>query len=126
LIEGQGALSHPAFCTSAFILRGSQPDAVILQHAPKRAHRCDFPNMPMPSAASEIALIEAFADTKVIGVTLNHEGMTEVEITETIAAQSHKLGLPVTDALARPVAHLLAMVDAAYPRLTQGAPVAAI
>lgn len=25
VIEGQGALSHPAFCTSAFILRGSQP-----------------------------------------------------------------------------------------------------
>jgi uncharacterized NAD-dependent epimerase/dehydratase family protein len=23
LIEGQGALSHPAFCTSAFILRGA-------------------------------------------------------------------------------------------------------
>jgi uncharacterized NAD-dependent epimerase/dehydratase family protein len=57
LIEGQGASSHSAFCTSAFILRGSQPDAVILQHAPKRAHRCDFPNMPMPILASEIALM---------------------------------------------------------------------
>ncbi|MGH1467197.1 MAG: DUF1611 domain-containing protein [Cognatishimia sp.] len=126
LIEGQGALSHPAFCTSAFILRGSQPDAVILQHAPKRAHRCDFPNMPMPSVASEIALIEAFADTKVIGVTLNHEGMSEAEITDTIAAQSHKLGLPVTDALARPAAHLLGMVVAAYPGLSQRPSMAAI
>lgn len=125
LIEGQGALSHPAFCTSAFILRGSQPDAVILQHAPKRPHRCDFPNMPMPSAASEIALIEAFADTKVIGVTLNHEGMSEAEITATIASQSHTLGLPVTDPLARPTEHLLAMVTAAYPDLTQRPPVAA-
>jgi uncharacterized NAD-dependent epimerase/dehydratase family protein len=126
LIEGQGALSHPAFCTSAFILRGSQPDAVILQHAPKRAHRCDFPNMPMPTPASEIALIEAFADTKVIGLTLNHEGMSEAEVTETIAAQSEKLGLPVTDALSRPATHLLAMVIAAYPGLQQGSPVAAI
>jgi len=126
LIEGQGALSHPAFCTSAFILRGSQPDAVILQHAPKRAHRCDFPNMPMPSVTSEIELIETFADTKVIGVTLNHEGMSEAEITNTIAAQSQKLGLPVTDALARPAAHLLAMVVAAYPGLTQRPSVAAI
>lgn len=125
LIEGQGALSHPAFCTSAFILRGSQPDAVILQHAPKRAHRCDFPNMPMPTPASEIALIEAFSDTKVIGVTLNHEGMSEAEITDTITAQAHKLGLPVTDALSRPAAHLLAMVVAAYPGLQQGTPVAA-
>ncbi len=126
LVEGQGALSHPAFCTSAFILRGSQPDAVILQHAPKRAHRCDFPNMPMPTPASEIALIEAFADTKVIGLTLNHEGMSEAEITNTIAAQSEELELPVTDALSRPAAHLLAMVAAAYPGLQQGTPVAAI
>lgn len=126
LIEGQGALSHPAFCTSAFILRGSQPDAVILQHAPKRAHRCDFPNMPMPTPAREIALIEAFSDTKVIGVTLNHEGMSEAEITDTIAAQTEKLGLPVTDALSRPVTHLLAMVVAAYPGLQQETPMAAV
>jgi len=126
LIEGQGALSHPAFCTSAFILRGSQPDAVILQHAPKRAHRCDFPNMPMPTALSEIALIEAFADTKVIGVTLNHEGISDAEISETITAQSQKLGLPVTDALTRPAAHLLAMVVSAYPGLTQRPSMAAI
>ncbi|NSX56981.1 DUF1611 domain-containing protein [Parasulfitobacter algicola] len=126
LIEGQGALSHPAFCTSTFILRGSQPDAVILQHAPKRAHRCDFPNMPMPTPASEIALIEAFSDTKVIGVTLNHEGMSEAEITNTIAGLSERLGLPVTDALSRPAAHLLAMVVAAYPGLQQEVPVAAI
>lgn len=126
LIEGQGALSHPAFCTSAFILRGSQPDAVILQYAPKRTHRCDFPNMPMPSPASEIALIEAFADTKVIGVTLNHEEMSEAEITDTIAEQAEKLGLPVTDALSRPASHLLAIVVAAYPGLQQGRPVAAV
>ena len=126
LIEGQGALSHPAFCTSTFILRGSQPDAVILQHAPKRSHRCDFPNMPMPTPTSEIALIEAFSDTKVIGITLNHEGMSEAEITNTIAAQSEKLGLPVTDALSRPAAHLLAMIAAAYPGLQQGTPLAAI
>ncbi|GFE67310.1 DUF1611 domain-containing protein [Litoreibacter roseus] len=126
LIEGQGALSHPAFCTSAFILRGSQPDAVILQHAPKRAHRCDFPDMPMPTPASEIALIEAFSDTKVIGVTLNHEGMSEAEITDAIAGQTDKLGLPVTDALSRPAAHLLEMVVGAHPGLRQGMSMATI
>ncbi|SEW40327.1 Uncharacterized conserved protein, NAD-dependent epimerase/dehydratase family [Cognatiyoonia koreensis] len=126
LIEGQGALSHPAFCTSAFILRGSQPDAVILQHAPKREHRCDFPDMPMPTLASEIALIEAFADTKVIGVTLNHEQMSDTEITNAIAVQSDALGLPVTDALSRPAEHLLDMMMAAYPGLQETRPVAAI
>lgn len=120
VIEGQGALSHPAFCTSAFILRGSQPDALILQHAPKLARRCDFPGMPMPSAASEIALIEAFADTRVIGLTLNHEGMSDAEITAAIATTTCKLGVPVTDALRRPGADLVSMVLAAYPGVRQG------
>ncbi|TLP55545.1 DUF1611 domain-containing protein [Parasedimentitalea maritima] len=117
LIEGQGALSHPAFCTSAFILRGSQPHAVILQHAPKRAYRCDFPTMPMPEPKSEIALIEAFADTRVIGVTLNHAAMTDAEVGGEIETLSRDLGIPVTDALTRPDVYLTDMVLATFPQL---------
>ena len=117
LIEGQGALSHPAFCTSAFILRGSQPHGVVLQHAPKRAHRCDFPAMPMPKPKSEIALIEAFADTRVIGITLNHEAMTGTEVDRAIDSLSRDLAVPVTDALTRPEVHLSDMVLAAFPQL---------
>lgn len=119
LIEGQGALSHPAFCTSAFILRGSQPQAVILQHAPKRAHRCDFPAMPMPDPRDEIALIEAFADTRVIGLTINHEGMSEADVGAAIDTLSHTLGIPVTDALARSPLFLTSMVQSAFPQLGQ-------
>ena len=51
IIEGQGALSHPAYSTSSFILRGSCPDGVVLQHAPGRIHRCDFEQMAMPTPA---------------------------------------------------------------------------
>ena len=117
LIEGQGALSHPAFCTSAFVLRGSQPHAVILQHAPKRAHRCDFPKMPMPEPKDEIALIQMFSDTKVIGLTINHEGMSDAEISVSISEHSERLGLPVTDPLSRPNAALLTMIASAFPGL---------
>ena len=120
LTEGQGALSHPSLNTSAFILRGSQSDRVILQDAPKRAHRCDFPKMAMPAPEDEIALIETFANTKVIGVTINHEGMTDAEVSASITAQLQKLDLPVTDAVSRPVAHLVNMVVLAFPRLRQG------
>ena len=115
LIEGQGALSHPAFCTSAFILRGSQPDAVILQHAPKRAHRCDFPRMPMPDPKDEIALIQMFSDATVIGLTINHEGMSDAEISVSITEFSQRLGLPVTDPLSRPTVDLVAMIASAFP-----------
>jgi uncharacterized NAD-dependent epimerase/dehydratase family protein len=125
LIEGQGALSHPAFCTSAFILRGSQPHGVILQHAPNRPHRCDFPAFPMPDPTSEIALIESFADTRVVGLTINHEAMTDAEVGLAIDTLSRDLGIPVTDALTRPDTHLTDMVLAAFPQLRTASLVAA-
>ncbi len=80
VVEGQGALSHPAYITSAHILRGSRPAGVIVQHAPKRRVLGDFPMVPMPTVASEVRLIEAFADTRVIGITINHEHMTDAEV----------------------------------------------
>ncbi len=73
--------------------------------------------MAMPDPGDEIALIEAFANTKVIGVTLNHEGMTDAGLTAAIEAHSLTLGLPVSDALSRPAAHLAELVLAAYPQL---------
>jgi uncharacterized NAD-dependent epimerase/dehydratase family protein len=117
VVEGQGALSHPAYLTSGHILRGSQPEAVIVQHAPKRRVLGDFPMMPMPTAASEIRLIEAFADTHVIGVTINHEEMTADELSSSIAEHHQNLGLPVTDPLTRPGSELVEMVLQAFPAL---------
>lgn len=119
IVEGQGALSHPAFCTSAFILRGSVPQAVILQHAPMREYRCDFDRMKMPSAKSEIKLIEAFADTRVIGLTINHENMSDEDVSESITRFSNQLNIPVTDALSRPSEMLVDMVVMAFPKLAE-------
>lgn len=117
VVEGQGALSHPAYITSAHILRGSRPAGVIVQHAPKRTVLGDFPMVSMPTAASEIALIEAFADTRVIGVTINHEDMTSDELDSSISEHHSQLGLPVTDPLTRPASDLVDMVLAAFPAL---------
>ncbi len=117
VIEGQSALSHPAYLSSGFILKGSRPDAVVLQHAPARRWLSDFDAVPTPTPASEIALIEAFADTKVIGLTVNHEDMTDAEVSAAIALYESELGLPATDALTRPAADLVAMVLRAFPEL---------
>jgi len=117
IIEGQGALSHPAYSTSSFILRGSRPHGVILQHAPARAHRCDFEAMPMASPASEINLIQTFAATRVIGLTLNHEHMSDAELENTLVRYERELGIPVTDALKRPTERLCAMALDAFPEL---------
>ena len=117
LVEGQGSLSHPAYSTSSFILRGSCPDAVVLQHAPGRHHRCDFDQMVMPDPATEINLIQTFAATKVIGLTLNHEHMTDAEVSLAITRYESELGIPTTDALSRSPDRLVEMVLSAFPEI---------
>lgn len=117
IIEGQGALSHPAYLSSTFILRGSQPQAVILQHAPGRVRVGDFADVPMPTPASEINLLQTFADTKVIGLTINHENLTDAEVSTAIIAYEGELGIPATDALTRSPDRLVEMVTRAFPEL---------
>ena len=117
IIEGQGSLSHPAFSSTSFILRGSCPNGVVLQHAPHRTTRCDFDQMEMPDPATEINLIETFADTKIIGLTINHENMSDTEVSAAITKYEHELGIPSTDALTRPHERLIEMVLAAFPKL---------
>jgi uncharacterized NAD-dependent epimerase/dehydratase family protein len=117
IIEGQGALSHPAYLSSTFILRGSLPDAVILQHAPARKVLGDYPDVPMPTPASEIHLLQVFAGAKVIGLTINHENMTDAEIDAAIILYELELGIPATDALTRSPDRLVDMVVQAFPDL---------
>ncbi len=119
VVEGQGALSHPAFSSTSFILRGSCPDGVVLQHAPKRKLRCDFAGMEMPTPASEINLIETFAKTRIIGLTINHEQMNDAEVSAAIDQYEQELGIPTTDALTRPPERLVEMVLAAFPLLKE-------
>ncbi|EFQ83372.1 hypothetical protein HMPREF0063_11645 [Aeromicrobium marinum DSM 15272] len=117
VVEGQGALSHPAYLTSGAILRGSRPQGVIVQHAPRRRVLGDFPMVAMPTAASEVRLIEAFADTRVIGITINHEGMDSAAVDEAVAGFRRDLDLPATDPLTRPLDELADMVLTAFPAI---------
>jgi len=99
IVEGQGALSHPAFTSSSAILRGALPNAIIMQHPPKRKNYCDYPNLPLPTLESEIKLNEQFSKSKVIAITLNHEDMTDHELENTILEYENKYKLPTTDVL---------------------------
>lgn len=99
VVEGQGALSHPAYTSSCAILRGTLPDAVILQHPPKRVNHCDYANFPMPDLDEEIELIESFSTAEVIAITLNHEDMNDLEIDQAIVNYERDFQLPTTDVL---------------------------
>jgi uncharacterized NAD-dependent epimerase/dehydratase family protein len=78
----------------------------------------------MPSATSEINLIETFSNTKVIGLTINHENMTEEEIDEAITQFEDDLKIGVTDALSRPAERLAEIVFSAFPELKKVLPIA--
>jgi uncharacterized NAD-dependent epimerase/dehydratase family protein len=117
LVEGQSAVSHPAFMGSLGILKGSKPDGVILQHPPAREARCDFPNLKMPDVGSEIKLIEAISQARVFAITLSHEDLSEKEILGIIANYEKKFQLATTDVLSHGCQKLVQALSHQFPQL---------
>ena len=87
--------------------------------APGRTHRCDYEKMAMPTPSSEINLIQTFSDTRVIGLTINHENMTESEVDASVIKYERELGIPVADALTCSPERLFEMMVAAFPVLEE-------
>ena len=103
IVEGQGALSHPAYVTgSRTIVNASQPNAVVLQHAPARKwrtyHETEL-HIPNGTIDREMELIKVFADAPVIAITINHTGMTKAEAAKTAKEYEAKYGIPACDVL---------------------------
>ncbi len=119
LVEGQSAISHPAFMSSIGILKGSMADGVILQHPPARKFRCDFPTLAMPTPYSEIKLIETISKTKVIAITISQENMDEEEVLEAIENYEQKFKLPTTDVLSSGCQKLVQALSDQFPKLKQ-------
>lgn len=117
IIEGQGSLSHPAYLSSCFIIRGSQPNAIIVQHPPKREFLGDYPEIKMPTLESEINLLESFSGKPVIGITLNHENMTNSEVEDTIVEYQKQFNLPATDVLIHTCDCMIEKILSLFPAL---------
>jgi uncharacterized NAD-dependent epimerase/dehydratase family protein len=117
LVEGQSAVSHPAFMSSIGILKGSMPEGVILQHPPARKTRCDFPNLLMPTVEREIQLIEAISSTQVLAIALSHEGLSQSEIPAIIERYEKQFQLPTTDVLSDGCQKLIQALAARFPVL---------
>lgn len=117
VVEGQGSLSHPSYTSTPAIIKGALPNAIILQHPPKRTHHGDFPGFPMPRIEDELALIEHFSGSKVVAIALNHENMDDPEITATITEYETLLGIPVTDVLTRTCEKIIQALYSTFPQL---------
>jgi uncharacterized NAD-dependent epimerase/dehydratase family protein len=117
IIEGQGALFHPAFAgVSLGLLHGSQPDVLVMCHEAGRETVMGLPDFPLPNLADAIALNLTLArrvnpDARCAAVSLNTSKLSDEAALAAIAAVRDELGLPCADPL-RHADQFSDMVDA--------------
>lgn len=99
LVEGQGALTHPAAPGGFEILTSTRPHGVILQHAPSRETYLDYPNHPMAPPEIHIQAIESLFGSRVIAIALNSEGIEPEEIAGKAAELEARYGIPCCEPL---------------------------
>lgn len=103
VIEGQGSLSHPAYAgVSLALLHGSQPDVVVVCHEPGRSHMLGFPEFPLPTIESTIALTlqlgqRTNAAIRCAGVSLNTSRLGDAEAERLFESERERLGCEVAD-----------------------------
>lgn len=103
VVEGQGSLFHPAYAAvTTGLVHGSQPDAMILCHDPRRSHIDGYPDYPIPPLAEVSRRYEELArltnrQARVVGLSLNTSGIDEADARDIIARHSDELAMPSTD-----------------------------
>ncbi len=105
VIEGQGALFHPAYAgVTLGLLHGSQPDALVLCHDPSRTTIEGYPDCPIPDLQHAIdRYLEAARLTnravRCVGVSINSSTLAEAQWQSYARDLSQRLRLPVVDPL---------------------------
>jgi uncharacterized NAD-dependent epimerase/dehydratase family protein len=103
IIEGQGALTHPAYAAvSLGLLHGSQPDVFVVCHEPGRTEMLGTAGYTLTSVEEivELTLLLGRRTNPAIrcgGFAFNTSALDEAAATELMARESIRLGLPVAD-----------------------------
>ena len=117
VIEGQGAILHPAFAAvSVGLLYGSQPDVVVLCHDPGRGHLLGYPQQPIPDVEETIAATLMLGrrvnpNIRCAGISLNTGAHDAAEAEELMGSIGERFGLPTADPI-RGGPRFEALVDA--------------
>lgn len=103
VVEGQGSLFHPAYAAVTLgLLHGSQPDAIVLCHAPERITIEEHPEYVIPPLAVVIdAYLRAGRLTnpgiRCVGLSINSSTLDDAAWRDYRARLRGELGLPVCD-----------------------------
>jgi uncharacterized NAD-dependent epimerase/dehydratase family protein len=101
-VEGQGALTHPAYSgVTLGLLHGALPDALVLCHRAGATRNADYPEMAIPPLADLAALYESAAGwlrpARVAAVALNTAGLDDEAAVAAIAQAEEATGRPADD-----------------------------
>ncbi len=105
LVEGQGALHHPAYSgVTLSLLHGCCPDSLLLCHQQGRTHVRVSEAGPAPRIRSLSELVRDYeraagwmSPARVLGVALNTMHLEESEAKRAIEHEAQRSALPVTD-----------------------------
>lgn len=107
VIEGQGCIVHPGYAAVTLgLLHGSQPDAVVLCHDPKRQDMIGLEGqVAVPSIADTIeAVLMAARATSPnctwAGISMNTSTFDDAERTDFLQATAERYGVPCVDPIA--------------------------
>ncbi len=105
VIEGQGSLLHPAYAAVTLgLLHGSQPDAIVLCHAPERLTIEEYPDYPIPPLAEVVdTYLRAGRLTnrniRCVGLSINSSTLPDADWAAYRTRLERELRLPVCDPL---------------------------
>ncbi|MGK6319278.1 DUF1611 domain-containing protein [Sphingomonas sp. DT-204] len=103
VIEGQGALTHPAYAAvSLGLLHGSQPDVFVVCHEPGRTEMLGTAGYKLTGIEEIVELTTLLGRRtnpaiRCVGFSFNTSTLGEGEAAELMARESRRLGLPVAD-----------------------------
>jgi uncharacterized NAD-dependent epimerase/dehydratase family protein len=117
LVEGQGAIFHPAYAPVTFgLLYGSAPDALVLCHRPDttqiQGYGTAIPDLPAMVRAHE-EIVARLKPAPVVAIVLDTSALDDARAAAVIAETSRATGLPADDPVRNGAAALWTALAAA-------------
>ena len=114
LVEGQGALCHPASTANLPLLRGSMPTRLVLCLRAGQTHLRMAEHIPIPPLGTYIRLYEDLAEAcgtfprpSTVAVAVNTAGMSDVDALAELDRIEAEVGLPTVDPIRQGPGRLL-------------------
>jgi len=104
-VEGQGSLFHPAYANTCIsLIHGAVPTHMVLVHRPQRKHSIGSKLVKLPDIKTAIKQYESevlpsYRKSRVIGVALNTDGLSNQKIDQCKKEIKAQCRLPVFDAV---------------------------